>query len=284
MLRHVRIAVLSCGAFLNGCFVTPVRSVGLVETPDTALRITQPTYASPMKSVSTYDPNSSAPTQLAGPSGNLSGSSITLPAGALAIAVDLVVEESVPLNETSVAASLNLPAEMTLTPVGSGLIIRPTSDVSLSKPLMISMPLGGASLTLANGKNYAVFYKYFIDGELRAGVIPASALTLNDKNQITFDGYFGAYWLCETSIAIEQKAEVKTVEPLINNNHVSVIEAGGYVPEQIVTAKAAIPETRWMSVTLTASPLARSVKLVGAIDINHRVTGCTVDLSENTAG
>ncbi len=285
MLLRARIAILGFAALISACFVTPVHSLGQVETPNTELRITQPTTVTPIKSVSAYDANSTAPMQVDGPSGSLSGSSITMAPGSLSLSVDLVIEESVPLSETSVTSSLTLRPDLTVTPVGAGLIIRPTSDVDLSKPLQIAMPLGvGASLALASGKNYAVFYKFYQSGELKAGVIPPTELTLNDRNQILFEGYFGAYWLCETNFPLDAKHEVKTQEPLVNVSHVTVIENGGYVPETIVAAKANIPEAKWTSLALTLDAASRSVKLSGAVDNDHKVSGCLAEITENSDG
>ncbi|MEK7153848.1 MAG: hypothetical protein AAB834_07905, partial [Patescibacteria group bacterium] len=265
--------------------MAPVNSVGSVTAPSSELNITQPTSATAKKNVSTYDPNAAGSTQLSGPAGALSGSSITLSPWSLSIAANLVVEESVPLSETSVAASLNLRSDLTVTPVGAGLIIRPTSDVDLTKPLLISMPLGVGSglrsLALDNGKHYAVFYKYFVKGELLAGVIPSTSLTLNEKGQVLFEGYFGAYWLCETNFAIEVKGEVKTAEPIVNGDHVSVIESGGYVPETLVAAKAGIPEVKWHGILMEADATKRTVTLKASLDASDKLNNCQVDLSES---
>jgi hypothetical protein len=55
-----------------------------------------------------------------------------MPPGALNIAADLAIEESVPMSETSVASTLSLSAEIKVEPIGAGMIIRPTKDVDLT--------------------------------------------------------------------------------------------------------------------------------------------------------
>ena len=113
----VRTVVLGSGFLLGGCFASLTHSRGKVSSPSTELSIAQPTYASAKKNVSSYDPGSAAATQLAGPSGALSHTSITFPAGALSIATELVIEEAAPLSETSVASSLGLRSDLTVTPI-----------------------------------------------------------------------------------------------------------------------------------------------------------------------
>lgn len=291
MLRKVRIFIPAFFLFTSSCFVTPIKSNGTLSSPNKeGHALAAPTFASAAKNITEYNPDSTTATELRGPSGNLSGSSISLPPGSLSISTSIVVEESIPLSETSIAGSLGLRSDLEITPVGAGLIIRPTSEVNLTKPLQISMPLsiGGGlremidrTLALGATKNYAVFYKYFFEGQLRAGVIPASQLTFNDNNQLTWEGYFGAYWLCETNFAIEAKTEVETTEPLVNYSHVAVIESAGFVPEELIAAKAIIPEEKWASIALDVDSVNRSFILKGRVYNDPKVNGCFADILDN---
>ncbi|WP_141731750.1 kelch repeat-containing protein [Oligoflexus tunisiensis] len=276
---------------LTGCFYMPIQSKGKVSTLDESPRLAAPVSATESKAISAYDPNSKVATTIPAPSGALAGSSVTLPAGALAIAAELVVEEAVPLSETSVATSLSINSDIAITPVGSGLIIRPTEDMDLTQPLTIAMPInptGGLrswlSQTLSlNSKYYTVFYKYFVNGELKAGAIPTNALQMSDSGSVLFQGYFGAYWLAEVSSPIEEKLEVTTEEPIVNKENVAVVTNTGVVTETEVVKKAAIPPVQWLSVNLSLDANTRSVKATASIGAGRTLSACKVDLFEKTA-
>jgi hypothetical protein len=289
MRAYFGIMFISLG--LSGCFYMPVVSKGKVSTLDESPRMAATVSSTESKAIAAYDPSSKVPTTIPAPSGALSGSSVTLPAGALAIAAELVVEEAVPLSQTSLTSSLAINSDVAIKPVGSGLIIRPTEHVDLTRPLTIAMPINPTaglhswltrSLALNAGKHYAVFYKYFLNGELKAGVIPTGTLRFSDNGSILFEGYFGAYWLAEVSAPIEEKIEVKTEEPIVNKDNVAVVSQTGVVTETEVVAKASIPPVEWLGVTLTLDASQRTVKAAARIGAGRSVNDCKVDLFEKT--
>ncbi len=243
------------------------------------------------KAVSTYDPNSKVETTLQAPSGALAGAKITVPAGALAVAVDLVVEESIPMAETSVVTTLGIREDIDIKPVGSGMIIRPSQNVDLTRPLTLAMPINPVSglkswlrrTFLANDEHYAVFYKSMIEGELRAGVIPSSSLRKTEDGQIQFEGYFGAFWLCQVSVPIEEKIEAKTDEPTVNASRVAVIESTGIVSEDVIVTKASIPEVSWLNVSLSFDTNSRQGMLTASIGAGRTLSSCQVDLRASTS-
>lgn len=273
---------------LSGCFNMPVLSNGKVLTLDEAPRLAESVSYSGSKSVAAYDPNSKVATTIPAPSGALSGSSVTLPAGALAIAAELVVEEAISLSQMSLVGSLNISADIAITPIGSGLIIRPTEDVDLTQPLTIAMPinpLAGLRTWLTqtlglNNKYYTVFYQYFVNGELKAGAIRSDDLRFTDNGSVVFEGYFGAYWLAEVSAPIEQKIEIKTDEPIINRDNVAVVTSTGLVTETEVLAKAALPPTTWAAVNLNFDASQRQVTITAKLASGPSVSSCQLDLFE----
>jgi len=166
--------VLALGFILchiPGCFMAPVASQGKVYVLDSSPRAVTATEVSESKAVSKFDPNSKVDTAIAGPSGALAGSVITLPAGSLAIATELIVEEAVSLSETSLVSSLSMDSAIEVKPIGSGLIIRPSENVDLTKPLTIAMPINPVSglrfwleRTFGLGPVYSrVFDKSFVE-------------------------------------------------------------------------------------------------------------------------
>jgi N-acetylneuraminic acid mutarotase len=271
------------GLSLGGCFYMPVVSKGKVSTLDEAPRLAATVSSTGGKAVAAYDPSAKVATTIPAPSGALAGSSVTLPAGALAIAAELVVEEAVPLSQTSVASSLTINADITIKPVGSGLIIRPTENVDLTKPLTIAMPINPtAGLALTSDKYYTVFYKYFVNGELKAGAIPTSELRFSETGSVLFEGYFGAYWLAEVSAPIAEKLEVATAEPIVNKDNVAVVTNTGIVTETEVLTKASIPVVKWLDVSLSLDAAQRTVKAAASIESGRSLAACQVDLFEKT--
>ena len=290
MRLHLALGFLT--ALLSSCYNMPVSSQGTVAVLDSAARAAPSTSLSSAKNVSSYNPATKTETLLSGPPGALAGSSVVMAPGSLSIAADLVVEEASSLADTSVTSSLSLNSNIDIKPIGAGLIIRPTSDVTLNQALNISMSLSSSStlrawlnktLSLQSGKNYTVFYKAFIDGELRAGAIPSADIVLTNDNRASFKGFFGAYWLCEVSEPIATKLEVKTAEPIINSDHVSVIESAGIIAEETIVAKAVIPEVKWLSTTMSFDASTHSVKLNASINLERTLSSCSVDFFESTA-
>ncbi|WP_373535249.1 hypothetical protein, partial [Microcoleus sp.] len=74
-------------ALMTSCFNLPVKSSATTTVLNSEARPAVAKALSEVKSISAYDPNSKVETTIQAPSGALSGSKITLPAGALAIAV-----------------------------------------------------------------------------------------------------------------------------------------------------------------------------------------------------
>ncbi|MCX6127755.1 MAG: hypothetical protein NTX25_01665, partial [Proteobacteria bacterium] len=281
------LTILVIITFMSACFNTPLKSSGKVSVLDYTPRASLAKSVTEAKSISSFDPSSMVETKIQAPSGALAGSTVMMPPGALAIAADLVIEESVPLSETSVASSLNLREDLEVKPVGAGLIIRPTSNVDLTRPLTIAMSLGsetGLWAWLKKGtflqaeKNYAVFYKSMIHGELKDGVIPGNSLRMTDDNKVEFEGYFGAFWLCEMNFPIEERVEVTTQETVVNVDRVSVIEVAGIVTEEDIVVKAAVPEVSWSPVNFTYDADSRTVNLSAKIGPERTLMSCQVDL------
>ncbi len=289
-----RLSILGFCLSLSSCFNMPVVSTGKVSVLDSSPRLASTVSTTDTKVISSFDPNSRVATTIAAPSGALAGSSVTFPAGSLAIAADLVVEESVPLSQTSVASSLGLSSDLAITPIGSGLIIRPTANVDLTKPLTIAMPLDPNSTGLAawirrsflqnSGKYYTVFYKYFLDGELKAGAIATNSLRFSDDGTVLFEGYFGAYWLAEVSSPILEKLEVKTAEPIVNRDNVMVIASTGVVTEEAIVAKASIPLVEWASISLSLDKASRALSISASVKGGQSLSACVVDLFEKVEG
>lgn len=267
---------------LSGCFYAPTASKGRVSVLDPSARSTQATLMTSTKAVYAIDPQSKSDTLIAAPSGALSGSSITVPTGALAVATDLVFEQAAPIAETSLVSSVGIDTGTTVSPVGSGLVIRPSNEVELLGTLVISLPLNGSASLHLQGKNYAVFYKQFIGGSLQDGVIPGRELRFTDEGTVVFEGFFGAYWLVELSKPVEARVEVKAAEPIVNHQKVAVIDQGGVVAESVVQAKMEKPLVAWDASQISLDAGARRVNLVAKPKNSPRLASCKADFFLST--
>lgn len=273
---------LCCSYSLSSCFYAPTASQGKVTVLDPTARPSQAKLMTTTKAVYAIDPQTKSDTLISAPSGALTGSSITIPTGALAVATDLVFEQAAPIAETSLVSSLGVTAETTVTPVGSGLVIRPSSEVELLGTLMITLPLSEGAGLLLKSKNYAVFYKQYKGGGLQDGVIPGKDLQFNDDGTVSFEGYFGAYWLVELSAPVEAPVEVKSAEPIVNYQKVAVIEQGGIVEDAVVQAKGEKPLVAWEASQLTFDTAQRSVTLVARVKDSAPLTACKADFFTST--
>lgn len=276
---------LTFGMSLSSCFQLPTQSVGQVTVLDGSARTVTAKQVSESKSAATIDPQSKAPQLLAAPSsGNLSGASITVQPGSLAIAADLVVEEAVPLGETSLVSELKLTDDVAVQNVGSGLIIRPTEGVDLAQPLTINMPIPiSAGFRLQSSQNIIVFYKQYVGESLVSGLIPGNRISIKGDGTVSFEGYFGAYWVALVSKPIVEEVKVKSEEPIVNTQRVSVIQSTGVVAETAIVAKAAIPEIQWKAPELSYNEANRSVTLVASLLGGATVSACKVDLYQSVS-
>lgn len=276
--QHVLLS-LTLGMSLSSCFQLPTQSVGQVTVLDGSARSVSAKQVSENKSAATIDPQAKSAQLLAAPSsGNLSGSSITVQPGSLAIAAELVVEEAVPLGETSLVSELNLTEEVAVQSVSSGLIIRPTEGVNLAQPLTINMPIPvSAGFRLQSTQNIVVFYKQYVGDSLVSGLIPGQKISIKGDGTVSFEGYFGAYWVALVSKAVTEEKKVASEEPIVNTQRVSVIQSTGVVTESAIVAKAIIPELQWKGPELSFDANNRRALLVASIVSGAAVSGCKVD-------
>jgi hypothetical protein len=286
-VRILVVPSLILASLSSACFRLPSQAKGSVQVLNTEPRVVETRTVGDSKSVASYDPMSKVATKVEAPKGALAGSNITLPAGSLAVSAELIVEEAVPLSETSLASAVGISETIEVRPLGAGLIIRPSEHADLTQPLTIAMPISPFSsligrlqqrLGLQSKKHYAVFFKYFVRGELRAGVISSSELRLTSDGLVAFEGYFGAYWLAEVSSPLEQRVEVPSQEPIVNKDRVAVIEATGIVSEQQVVAKAQIPSPTWGAIDLNFDELTRQLRVSATIEGTRTVSQCKLDL------
>lgn len=278
------LSMVTFGMSVGACFKMPIRSKGSVSVRAGSVNPLIATQVSDVKSVASVDPSSKSAQMITAPaSGALSGASVIVPPGALNIGSDFVIEQASDFSQTSLFNEMGFEGDDIVESVGSGLIIRPSESVTLSQPLVINLPIPvGTSLKLQSNQNITVFYKQYVGDSLMSGLISSQDITVNADNSCSFKGYFGAYWVALVSTPITEAKSVKTQEPIVNAQNVSVIDTKGVVAESTILIKAAMPEVSWLDVNISLDTLERSVALNSKVADNVRVSACKADFFTST--
>jgi hypothetical protein len=161
----------------------------------------------------------------AGSDGALNGTVLSFPPGSLGIDTEIMLEESVPLANASLGATLGLGGS--LTPSSSAVAVLPKTALDPVAPFTIAITLSeNAGLKLNDGSLVVVYkVKIFAEDKNVAGVIPTSAITL-EGNTVKFSArYFGAFQAAYSSLPVneEKKAEVST--PIQSKREVASLAA-----------------------------------------------------------
>lgn len=292
-------ALVLIGSLLNGCFGLAVKSSGSLGTGNArsgTIEKAASTAISATKAIATVNPDSTVATSLTAPTvQGLSGASVIIAPGSLSIAAEIVVEQASDFGQTSLTSEMGLAADIQVASASPGMIIRPTEDVDLKKPLALAMPLpAGFGFRLADeGSKYAIFYKYFdpSSAQLVTGfkVVDGIKVTLgfdeaSGRDVIHFEGYFGAYWATILSREVKPSEVPKAVtasEPIVNKANVSVIETKGIVKETDIVVKQAIAEIVWVKPSIKLDTAGRIVILSANVPQGRTVQNCKADLFEN---
>ncbi|MBC7660736.1 MAG: hypothetical protein H7249_13655 [Chitinophagaceae bacterium] len=294
------LVILSISFGLTGCFNLPLTSVGKLATSGAGeTRAAAPSSGTTdAKQIANVDSNSTVSVALTTPKvTGLSGASVVIQPGSLGVSASLIVEQAADLGDTTMSAEMGLGGDIHVTQSSPGMIIRPSENVDLKKPLSLAMPLPTSTgFRLAEtGSKFAVFYKYFdpttqalvmglklVDGvNVTLGFDEASG-----KDVIRFNGYFGAYWATILSREIkpaEVPAPKATDEPIINKANVSVIQNSGVVKETEIAVKQAIPEMVWEKTAIKLDAANRIVSISASLPLGRTITACKADLFESTA-
>lgn len=214
--------------------------------------------------------------------------------GTFNVSTLLIIEEGVSLNDSSVVSEVGITDQVLVTSAGQGTIIRPSEQVTINRPLNISLPLSGSTkLNLADSVSYAVFYKYQEKdtGRLITGVFPVdnkiAFLKFDETIQrdvIQFEGYFGEYWPVIISRPLtvgEVPAAKESTIPIVNKSLATVITTAGVVNEAVIVKTQASVALKIEKVGLVLNLANRSFAVNAEIDKNF--VSCKVDISENVS-
>ena len=122
------------------------------------------------RATGTYDPSANYAQQLAATSGEIAGTAVTFPPGALSLATTIAIEAAASLAQSAALADLGLSSSNAVESAGTAVIIRPAENVTLLQPMALSIPLpAGFSLTshlsLADDQKLAIFLGLQCEGK-----------------------------------------------------------------------------------------------------------------------
>ena len=273
---------------LSGCFQSPFTTTASISAPAGAVGVVQGTTDSGGRTSGAYDPNATYPQQLAASAGDIAGTSVIFPPGALSFAITISMESGASLADGSALADLNLALSNAVTSSGASVIIRPSEDATLLVPMSLSIPLpagfGLVGLSLDEGTDdnrLAILAKVFdANGELMSKLIPRKNITIENGNAKFDTMAFGAFQTVVMEQPVTEAAEARTTEPVANKNGVAVITTTGVVAaSEIAAAEQKKPLTIQ---TFTASFAAPTRKLTIASKLSEsvQIKACSLTLRD----
>lgn len=172
------------------------------------------------------DPSSSSTQVLRATSGDLAGSAISLPPGALGINLNITIGSGETLASSDTTQQLGL-GDNTATAAGPAVSFVPSSNVEATSPFTLSIPVTGTSLALASSdnENLIVMYKWMkVENGVVSyaiGIIPRDTLTVGSKTVQFQTTKFGTFQLAVTATKITEAVNKPTAEPPVLKADVS---------------------------------------------------------------
>ncbi|MES2746103.1 MAG: hypothetical protein V4655_11790 [Bdellovibrionota bacterium] len=291
MLSKIITVIAFAGLCTSACFQTPIASVGSVTGNRNATTALSGTDS---KSVTAIQANATENVMLNAPNlGGMQGAGVTIQPGTLGISVSLVIEQAADLGDSDMATEIGLADGISVTASTPGMIIRPSENADLKRPLSITMPLPvTAGLHLA-GSKFVIFYKYLDPAEqkLITGIKVLDGVQaklsyddVNGRDLIAFEGYFGAYWVAILNrevLSSEVPAPKPAEQPVLNKALTAVVATTGVLSEKTIVKNEAIPVMVWKKPELSFNEASRSVVLSGVSPEGQSVSGCRADLYES---
>lgn len=274
----------------TGCFQAPIAADGQVRSY-VSTKIAVASVEREGREVSQFDPNLSVPQKIAASSASLSGTAVTIEPGALAIAADIVIEEAASLKETGVLNDLGLQGDVTVQKEGTPVIIRPTENAVLLKPMALEIPAPALGLvdrlfSLVDDsayENMVVMYRVWKDGSagMVSGVLTRSEISIVNGAVRFSTQSFGAFQAVILDKKMETSVEKPTSEPILNVNNVKVVDTTGVVSAVQITYAETRPEVVWNKPTISVDATSRSVKVVASYQGDFTMSSCQITLRQD---
>ena len=155
-----------------------------------------------------FSSSSNLPQLLSVTTGSLQGSSVLIPPGSLSIDLSVTVSSTQSIANASQAADLGI-ASVVFSAAGPSVLVSPSTNVELSVPMQLSIPISSVNLALVDEtENYVIVYKGYVvkDGATTysSGLIPRSEIVINNGFAKFRTTHFGAFQVAKTSTKVEQ--------------------------------------------------------------------------------
>ncbi len=164
------------------------------------------------------DPSSSATQLLKFSSGELAGSAIAIPPGALSIPVSVTVGAGESLSSSQFLQDVGI-TNNSISAAGPSVAFTPSQPVEATNPLTLSIPFSsGSSLSLTTSNdNIVVLYRWtkVVNGESShsMGIIPAKDVVIS-KDKVSFQTTkFGVFQLGKAETKIVERVNVQSAQP-----------------------------------------------------------------------
>jgi len=174
--------------------------------------------------------SSTTQTLSASSSGEIAGSQVAFPAGALAINTNITIEQGISFAGANTGSSLGIG---NVDAAGPSVVITSSEAIDAGSPFTLQIPTSGTSLALADDTDSrtVVLFKYKVaaEGKSYLGIIPRDQIEIKN-GYVTFETkYFGAYQVSvtetvvtevkriESDVPIVTKAAEKKLEPIVWN-------------------------------------------------------------------
>ncbi len=286
-MKKISLFIFTLSMFCVSCSKSknPFSFVTKANDPD----FVSPSETSELKTVSTVDPDKTQ--KLSAPAvQGLEGAHVTISPGSLSISTDIVMEQGSDFSETTVGNEIGLATDLQVSGTSPGMIVRPTVETNLQKPLSVLMPLP-LILNLQNSNaRYVVFYKYYRqeDKQIVIGLQPVDGIkariaidATTGKEFIETEGYFGIYWtailnrdLRTDEIPVSKVSE----EPILSKKKIVVISNGGIVAETEIKSRLPGIGVVWDKVDIRFDSSTKVLKVSSAVDSGRILSACKVDL------
>ena len=148
--------------------------------------------------------------------GEIAGSQVAFPAGALAINTNITIEQGISFAGANTGSSLGIG---TVDAAGPSVVITSSEAIDAGSPFTLQIPTTGASLALADDTDSrtVILFKYKVaaEGKSYLGIIPRDQIVLEGGYASFETKYFGAYQVSITETVIKEVKRIESDVPIV---------------------------------------------------------------------
>lgn len=197
----------------------------------------------------------------------VAGASISIPSGAIALDTTISIEAGASIASSAVAAELGLEGVSEVSATGTAVVVKSSTAQDATKPFTVSIALGDSAALTADSASDRLVIIYRVarnaDGKVLSGIIPRSALKI-ENGVVSFEiTYFGSYQAAYTDVVVEQAKVVETAAPILTK-----------------TEAKTLPEVTWGDTTVGYVATAGTIT-VESVPTGAKMVQCAVLVDRN---